>query len=163
MKYLLFTVLFFPAATFAQNCALIKEIDQFTQKERLTTGFMQLNNSKMSITADDKELDFFISADRDKCFDDNSTISVVFEDGRTKSNFHNSGSMNCEGLFHFTIRNTTTTNSNLQRMATKKIKAFVLTNDKTTTSILLNEAQQQLLLTAASCMASEAKTLLAKP
>jgi hypothetical protein len=163
MKQLFVAVLFFPIALFAQDCALKKEKDQFTQKERLSTGFIQLTNSKLSITADEKELDFFLSVGSDKCFDDASTVSVVFEDGRTKSNFRNSGSMNCEGLFHFTIRNTATTNSNLQRMATKKIKAIVLTNDKNTTSILVNEAQQDLLLKAASCMANESKTLLTKP
>jgi hypothetical protein len=152
-----------PFIAHAQECTLKKEKDQFSQQERLTTGFMQLTNSKLSITADAKELDFFIAAAKDKCYDDASTLSVVFEDGRTKSNFRNSGSMNCEGLFHFTIRNTPTPNFNLQRMATKKIKALVLTSGKVVTSILLNEAQQQMLQTTADCMAKEAKTLIATP
>lgn len=163
MKYLMLFVVLFPVALFAQDCAIKKEKDQFSQQERLTTGFMQLTNSRLSITADNKELDFFITVSGDKCFDDASTLSVVFEDGRTKSNFRNTGSMNCEGLFHFAIRNTATTNFNLQRMATKKVKAIVLTNAKVITSILLNEAQQQMLLTAADCMAKEAKTLIIKP
>jgi len=160
MKLLLLTVLIFPIALYAQDCTLKKEKDQFSQRERLTTGFMQLTNSKLSITADDKELDFFIAAPKDKCFDDASTLSVVYDDGRTKSNFRNSGSMNCEGLFHFTIRNTATPNFNLQRMATKKIKALVLTNGKIVTSILLNEEQQLQLQKAADCMSREAKTML---
>jgi hypothetical protein len=163
MKYLLITVFFLPVVVFAQNCALKKEKDQFTQQERLTTGFMTMNNSKMSITADDKELDFFISLGSSACFDDASTLSIVFEDGRTKSNFRSSGSMNCEGLFHFVIRNTTTTNSNLQRLATKKVKTMTLTHGKDVTSITPNESEQQLLVTATSCMATEAKTLIKKP
>ena len=163
MKRILTFLLLVPFWAHAQECTLKKEKDQFSQQERLTTGFMQLTNSKISITADAKELDFFIAAAKDKCYDDASTLSVVFEDGRTKSNFRNSGSMNCEGLFHFTIRNTPTPNFNLQRMATKKIKALVLTSGKVVTSILLNETQQQMLQTAADCMAKEAKTLIVKP
>ncbi|HUQ97634.1 MAG TPA: hypothetical protein VM010_08210 [Chitinophagaceae bacterium] len=162
MKFLYTFFLLFPIALAAQDCGLKTEKDQFTQQERLTTGFIPLTNAKISITADDKDIDFFIMAASDKCFDEASTASVVFDDGRTKANFRNSGSMNCEGLYHFTIRNTTTPNTNLQRMATKKIKAIVLTNGKIVTSILLNEAQQQQVLTAAACMAKEANTLLKK-
>lgn len=163
MKYLLAFLMLLPFAASTQKCAVKKEIDQFTQQERFTTGFLQLTNSKLSVTADSKELDFFIAVSGDKCFDDASTVSIVFEDGRTKSNFRNSGSMNCEGLFHFTIRNTPTSNSHLQRMETKKIKSFTLTNGKVITAILLNENQQQMLQAAITCLSKEAKTLLEKP
>jgi hypothetical protein len=163
MKFLLLFLVFVPVALHAQECNIKKEKDQFSQQERLTTGFMQLTNSRLSVTADSKELDFFITVAPDKCFDDASTISIVFEDGRTKSNFRNSGSMNCEGLFHFTIRNTPTSNSHLQRLEVKKIKSMMLTNGKVATSILLNETQQQLLQNAITCLSKEAKTLIAKP
>ena len=163
MKIFMLLFFLFPAMLFAQDCQLKKEKDQFTQQDRLTTGFIQLTNSKLSITADSKELDFFIAASNDKCFDENSTLSVVFDDGHSKLNFRNSGSMNCQGLFHFTIRNTATPNFNLQRLAAKKVKALVLTNDKAVTSILLNADQQQALQTAADCMAKQAATLIAKP
>ena len=163
MKHFLLFFLSLPLFALSQDCLIKKEKDQFTQAERLTTGFIQLTNSRLSITADTKELDFFIAVSGNKCFDDATTLSVVYDDGRTKSNFRSSGSMNCEGLFHFIIRNTPTTNTNLQRMTTKKIKALVLTNGKEVTSILLNEEQQQVLQSAAACMATEAKTLLAKP
>jgi hypothetical protein len=163
MKYFFSLLFIVPTLLHAQDCYLKKEKDQFTQQDRLSTGFIQMTNAKMSITADNKELDFFLSVGGDKCFDQASTLSIVFEDGRTKLNVRNTGSMNCEGLFHFTLRNTPTPPSNLQRLATKKVKSMLLTNDKVSTSILLNESQQQLLQTAADCMAKEAKTLIAKP
>jgi hypothetical protein len=163
MKYFLILFVLIPGWLQAQDCMLKKEKDQFTQQDRLTTGFIQLTNARLSMTADNKELDFFLSVGGDKCFDEASTLSIVFEDGRTKLNVRNTGSMNCEGLFHFTLRNTPTPPSNLQRLAAKKIKSMVLTNDKAVTSILLNESQQQLVQTAADCMAKEAKTLIAKP
>lgn len=163
MKYLLMLLTALPFALMAQDCSIKKETDQFTQLPRLTTGFMQLTNCRLSITADNKELDFFISVASDKCFDDASTVSILYEDGRTKSNFRSSGSMNCEGLFHFTIRNTQTSNSNLTRMATKKVKSIVLTNGKVTTAVLLNDEQMLMLQKMVDCMAKEAKTLLPKP
>lgn len=163
MKYLFLFLALIPATLFAQECTLKREKDQFSQQERLTTGFIQFTNSKLSITADSKEIDFFFSVGAGKCFDDAATLAVVFDDGRTKLNLRNTGSMNCDGLFHFTIRNTPTPNYNLQRLAAKKVKAMTLTSGKVTTSILLNESQQQALQTAADCMAKEAKTLLPKP
>lgn len=163
MKYLILFIALIPLAAFAQDCAIKKERDQFTQQDRLTTGFLQLTNAKVSITADSKDIDFFFSLAPDKCFDENSTLTVLYDDGRTKNNFRSSGSMNCEGLYHFSIRNTPTTNYNLDRMGTKKIKSITLTNDKTVTVITFNEQQQQLMQTAARCIATEAKTLLPKP
>lgn len=162
MKPIFVLLLLLPTALFAQDCTLKKEKDQFSQQERLTTGFLQFTNCRLSITADSKELDFFIAVGADKCFDENSTLTVTFDDGHSKLNFRNSGSMNCEGLFHFTFRNTPTPNYNLQRLAAKKVKALVLTNDKVVTTVLLNESQQQQLQTAADCMAKQANTLIAK-
>lgn len=163
MKYFFILLCGLPISLYAQDCTIKKEKDQFSQQERLTTGFLQLTNCRFSITADNKELDFFFSVGPDKCFDENSMLSIVYDDGHTKNNFRNTGSMNCEGLFHFTIRNTSTTNYNLERMSTKKVKALVFTNDKTTTTVLLNADQQQQLQTTAGCMSKEAKTLIAQP
>ena len=163
MKYLFLLLIGLPVSLFAQDCRIKKEKDQFSQQERLTTGFIQLTNCRLSITADSKELDFLFSLGPDKCFDENSTLTVVYDDGHTKTNLRNTGSMNCEGLFHFTVRNTTTTNYNLDRLTTKKVKAFVLTNANVTTTVLLNPDQQQMIQTAAGCMAKEAKTLIAQP
>jgi hypothetical protein len=163
MKYILLYALLLPFALSAQECKLKNEKDQFTQQPRITTGFMPLNSSKLSITADSKELDFFIALSGDNCFDDASTLTILFEDGRTKTNFRNSGSMNCEGLFHFTIRNTPTSNSNLTRLETKKVKSLKLTNGKTITEIELTEEQKTRLQALAVCISKEAKTLLAKP
>ncbi len=162
MKYLFLAFFCLPITLFAQDCAIKKEKDQFSQQDRLTTGFMQLTNCRLTITADGKELDFFFALGGDKCFDDASTVSILFEDGRTKANFRNTGSMNCEGLFHFTISNTPTTNYNLDRLSTKKVKAIMFTSGKAVTTITLSADQQQQLQTAAGCMAKEAKTLLPK-
>jgi hypothetical protein len=163
MKYLFPLLLLLPFVSQAQECNIKTEKDQFTQQDRLTTGFLQLTNCRLSVTADTKELDFLFAVSADKCFDDASTLTVAFDDGRTKANFRNSGSMNCEGLFHFILRNTAPSNSNLQRLETKKIKSFVLTNGNVVTTILLNEEQQQRLQTAIGCISKEAKTLIKKP
>jgi hypothetical protein len=162
MKFLFSLLFFIPLLLHAQDCSIKTEKDQFTQQERLTTGFMQFTNCRLSVTADPKELDFFIAVPNGKCFDDASTLSIVFDDGRTKATFRNSGSMNCEGFFHFTLRNTPTSNSNLQRLETKKVRSFVLTNGNVITTILFNENQQQQLQTAVGCLSKEAKTLLTK-
>ena len=162
MKYFLLFTLILPVTLFAQDCTLKKEKDQFSQQDRLTTGFMQFTNCRTSITADSKDIDFFFSMGGDKCFDDASTLSVVFDDGHTKLNLRNTGSMNCEGLFHFTIRNTATPNYNLQRLASKKVKALMFTNGKVVTSVLLNADQQQQLQTFANCMSKQANTLIPK-
>jgi hypothetical protein len=71
--------------------------------------------------------------------------------------------MNCDGLFHFTIRNTPTSNSNLTRLETKKVKSMKLTNGKTITDIELTEEQKNRLQALAVCISKEAKTLIAKP
>jgi hypothetical protein len=163
MKYLLLFVAFLPLSLVAQDCKLKTEKDQFTQQPRITTGFMPLNSSKLSITADSKELDFFIALSGDNCFDDASTLTILFDDGRTKSNYRSSGSMNCEGLFHFTIRNTPTSNSNLVRLETKKVKSLKLTNGKTITDIELTEVQKDKLQALVVCISKEAKTLIPKP
>jgi hypothetical protein len=71
--------------------------------------------------------------------------------------------MNCEGLFHFTIRNTPTSNSNLVRLETKKVKSLKLTNGKTITDIELTEVQKDKLQALVVCISKEAKTLIPKP
>ena len=108
--------------SFAQDCKLKKTKDQFSQEPKLSTGFVPFSNALLSIEADSKEIDFLFSVrdkSEEKCFDDLSTISFVFE-GKQKSNFRNTGTMNCEGLFHVTFKNLPTTPGALQRLVTKK-------------------------------------------
>lgn len=164
MKQLLSLLLLFPLAALAQDCNLKKEADQFSRQPKLSTGFMTMgNNSRLSIESDSKEIDFFFSLGNavETCFDDESTVNIAYEGGRLKANFKNTGSMNCEGLFHFTFKNAVTTPSALQRLSTLKVNTITLNgpNDKTTV-ITLTEAQKQQLSSMVGCMIKESKSLL---
>jgi hypothetical protein len=118
----------------------------------------------LSIDANSKEIDFFFAlnnAGESRCFDDASTATILYEGSKVKTNFKNSGSMNCEGLFHFTFRNTPTTASALQKLATTKVSTIRITgSNKKAIDINLKEEEKQMLLQMVSCMTKEAKTLL---
>jgi hypothetical protein len=163
MKQLLVCLLLIPAFSFAQDCNLKKTKDQFTQEPKLSTGFIPFSAVSLSIDADGKEIDFLFSINNkseEKCFDDASTISFVF-DGKQKANFRNTGTMNCQGLFHVTFKNLATTPSPLQRLSSKKITSIMLTgNNNTVTTITLGETQQKELTDMISCLVKEAKTLI---
>jgi hypothetical protein len=160
------TFIFFfllPAFAFAQECSIKKEKDQFTQEPKLTTGFFTVGADRLSLDATAKEIDFFFSLNSKKetpCFDDASTVTILFEGDRLKTNMRSSGTMNCEGLFHFTLRNGLSTPTQLQNIITKKVKGFRFTNNKTITEIMLTDEQKQLFSQLADCMAKEAKTLV---
>lgn len=168
MKKLFFLLLLLPAFSFAQDCKLKKTVDPFTHETKLSTGFQLFNgNAQMvSISADanPKEIDFFIWIKGEgRCFDTESTANLVFEGERTRANFRNSGSMNCDGAFHFIFKNTPTTPSWLNRLTTKKVATIKLTGaGGKEILITLNEEQKTLLQSMASCIATEAKTLLQK-
>jgi len=163
MKRFFCIILLLPLLSFAQDCKLKKTKDQFSQEPKLSTGFVPFSATTLSIDADSKEIDFLFSITNksdERCFDDASTISFVFE-GKQKSNFRNSGTMNCEGLFHVTFKNLRTTPGNLQRLITKKITAISLTgNNKSVTTITLGPQQQQELMDIITCMVNESKTLI---
>jgi hypothetical protein len=163
MKRLLACLLLLPAISFAQDCNLKKTKDQFSQEPKLSTGFVPFSAVSLSIDADSKEIDFLFSINNkseEKCFDDASTISFVF-DGKQKANFRNTGTMNCQGLFHVTFKNLATTPSPLQRLSSKKITSIMLTgNNNTVTTITLGETQQKELSDMISCLVKEGKTLI---
>jgi hypothetical protein len=163
MKYLLTILAVLPFFAFAQDCNIKKTKDQFSQEPKLTTGFVPFSSTTLSIDADAKEIDFLfsiINKSEEKCFDDASTISFVME-GKQKANFRNTGTMNCEGLFHVTFKNLTTTPGPLQRLATKKITAITLTgNNKSITTITLGVQQQKELMDMIACMVKESKSLI---
>src|SRR5687768_2835608 len=99
MKQILLCILLLPALAYSQECKLKKTKDQFSQEPKISTGFISFNNSLLSIDANKKEIDFFFSlknTNESKCFDDASVATFVFE-GKLKSNFKNTGTMNCEG------------------------------------------------------------------
>ncbi len=157
---------FFVAAQ--DTCGLKKTTDPFTHVTKVSTGFVPftVNGVQLSISVDatPTEIDFFIWFNRDqKCFDDASTIQINFEGDKLKQNYRNTGSMNCEGAFHFTFRNTANTPPNLQRLSDRRINSFVVTGTgKTVTTITLSEEQKEKLKKMASCVATEAKNLLKK-
>lgn len=160
MKIICSLLFMAPLVLLAQDCKLKKEIDPFSQQPRLTTGFFGLGSDRLSITADSKEIDFFFVVGGNKCFDDQTTVTIHFDGDRLRSNFRASGTMNCEGLYHFSIRNTATPNFALQRLATKKVASVKFVSGKTTADITLNETQKQELLERAACMMEQAKTLI---
>jgi hypothetical protein len=164
MKHFLLLLLLAPLFSEAQNCQLKKFKDQFSQEPKVSTGFMRFSSTSLSIDADAKEIDFLFSVANNgdsKCFDDNSTITFVYEGGKLKSNFKNTGTMNCEGLVHITFRNLATTPSNLQRLLTKKVQTISLKgSNESATTITLSPEQQQLFMDMATCLVQEAKTLI---
>jgi hypothetical protein len=163
MKYLLTILAVLPFFAFAQDCNIKKTKDQFSQEPKFTTGFVPFTSTALSIDADAKEIDFLfsiINKSEEKCFDDASTISFVME-GKQKANFRNTGTMNCEGLFHVTFKNLANTPGPLQRLASKKITAIVLTgNNKSITTVTLGAQQQNELMEMIACMVKESKTLI---
>jgi hypothetical protein len=168
MKRVLTVVFFLPLFSISQECKLNKSTDNFTHEVRLSTGFMPLNigfdRVLLSIDANNAEVDFFFSVSGDsKCFDNSSTATILFDGSKSKNNFKNTGTMNCEGLFHFTFRNLAGTPGALQRFATQKVSSISFAgNNKKITLVTLNEAQKVLLINMAACLIKESKTLLKK-
>ena len=121
-----------------------------------------MNGGSVTIDADKLEVDVFFTLDgSDKCFDNNSTAAIYFEGTKVKMTMRNSGSMNCNGFFHFTFKNTATTTSLLQKLSAQKLNNIVFTgNDKKATKITLTPEQQQMFLSFTNCLVNEAKTLI---
>jgi len=164
MKYLFILFLYLPFSIHAQECNLKSTKDQFSQEPKLTTGFIALNNAKLSIDADTREITFlfvFNDAGSAGCFDDYSTLTVNFDGTKSKANLRSGGPMNCDGYFHVVFKNNPTTATHLQRLATQKAASFVFTNNtKKITTIILTEDQKEEIMEAAACIAEEAKKLI---
>ena len=162
MKKIVFALAIFPFISFAQDCTIKKETDQFTRETKLSTGFIKLQLSALSIDADKKDFDFFFNIEgADKCFDDQSTLVVMFDGSKQRNTYRNSGSTNCEGLFHFTVRNGPETPFVVKRFATIKVAQLIFTtnNSKKPTTITLTPAQQEALMKATGCIAAAATEL----
>ena len=169
MKKILLIVLLLPVFSFAQDtCGLKKTKDAFTRETRLSTGFVPFVSNgvelHVSIDATSSEIDFFFWIKNDaKCFDSQSGLQVNYEGDRLKANYKNTGSMNCEGAFHFTFRNSESTPSNLKRFMDKKVASIKLTGSgKTVTDISFTEDQRNQLQRMATCIVNESKALLKK-
>jgi hypothetical protein len=164
MKIWLFLSILLPVFANAQDCNLKQTKDQFSQQPKLSTGFITLNNARLTIDADAREITFlfvFNDAASAGCFDDMSTVAVGFDGTKTKSNLRSGGPMNCDGYFHIVFKNTPSTSTHLQRLATQKANSFTFTNNtKKVISVLLTEDQKEEIMEAASCMAAESKKLI---
>lgn len=170
MKYIFAALLLLPLGLLAQDCTLKKQIDKFSNQPKITTGFFPLSTGMdrvlVSIEATATDIDFLFALARgeeQKCYDDASTAQLSYDGTRFKTTYRNSGSMNCEGLFHFNFRNTVTPASNLKRLATTKVATIIFTgNDKSVTEVKLTEEDKVKLMDMANCIINEAKTLQAK-
>jgi hypothetical protein len=163
MHVIFFLLTFFiSGSVFCQECKLNKTTDPYTREIKLSTGFIQLDGGSLTIDADNKEVDFLFSIEgTDRCFDNNSTAYIFFENSKSKGSARNGGSMNCEGLFHFIFRNSTSTTALLQRMMTQRITHIVFTgNNKKESTVTLGPLEQDAIKAFANCLVNEAKTLL---
>jgi hypothetical protein len=170
MKNIFIAALFFlPFFVSAQDtCQLKKTTDPFTHQTKISTGFIPFtaNGVQLSISVDatSTEIDFFLWFTKDqKCFDEASTIQVNFEGDRYRLNLRNTGSMNCQGAFHFSFKNSPNTPPQLQRLLDKKVNSFHITGpNKTITDVNFSADQKAQLLRMASCVVRDSKTLLKK-
>jgi hypothetical protein len=170
MKNIVAAILFaLPLFAAAQDtCQLKKETDPFTHQTKISTGFIPFtaNGVQLSISVDatSTDIDFFLWFTKDqKCFDDESTIQINFEGDRYRLNLKNTGSMNCEGAFHFTFKNTANTPPQLKRLTDKRVTSFHITGaNKTITDISFSAEQKTQFARMASCVARDAQTLIKK-
>jgi hypothetical protein len=163
MKFIITILLLLPVFLNAQDCNLKKGMDAITSKTTLSTGFIELPGATLSIDVNSKEIDFFfvMSSQAAKCLDESTEVSFIFEGGKLKTEFKNSGSMNCDGIFHIIFKNSVYTPSPLQRLGSKKIITIRLTgNTPKPTDITLSPEQQQTFLTLVNCIIKESKTVL---
>ena len=162
----LFLLPFFALAQ--DTCQLKTSTDPFTHQTKISTGFRPFttNGVQLSISVDatPTEIDFFLWFTKDqKCFDEASTIQVNFEGDRYRLNLKNTGSMNCQGAFHFSFKNSANTPPQLQRLLDKRVSSLRITGpNKTITEVSFSEEQKAQLLRMASCVVRDSKTLLKK-
>ena len=160
MKYLFLLAGLLPVFVSAQDCKLSRETDPYTRETKLSSGFVSLAGSSVTIEADSKEIDFFFIVPG-KCFSDASTLYIYFEGSKVKTTYRNAGSMNCDGYFHVKFRNSTVTPTVVKKLGSQKVTQFVFTgNDKKEMAVTLSADQQTVFMQAVSCMADEAKTLI---
>lgn len=170
MKYIFAAIFLLPLGLFAQDCTLKKQIDKFSNEPKVTSGLFPIGSGTARImasieaTASEIDLLFVLSnGGEQKCFDDQSSAIVSYDSTRLKTTYRNSGSMNCEGLFHFTFRNTPVPASNLKKLSTTKVNTIRFTgNDKSVTEVVLTEEDKVKLMDLAGCIIREAQALQKK-
>jgi hypothetical protein len=160
MKPILLIVCLLPLLAGAQDCKLLRESDPYTKEMKLSSGFINLQAASVTIDADSKEIDFFFVVN-DRCFNDASTVFIFFEGSKAKTTNRNTGSMNCDGNFHFTFRNGASTPTVLQKLSTQKVAQFIFTgNDKKQIVVGLLPDQQKIFMEAVACVVKEGKILV---
>jgi hypothetical protein len=165
MKKWMLLLALLPSFAFAQECKIRKEIDQFSQLPKLTSGMVKFDTDvpfqlSTDATKTDITLLFLVKNSGDsKCFDDESTLVLTFEGNKSKQTLRNNGPMNCDGYFHLNYRNSATS-TQMKRLTTQKITSMTFISGKTQTIINLNEQQRAQLQTMMSCISTQAPTLL---
>jgi len=162
MKFLIALAFFFPTFLSAQDCNLKKGKDNFNNKGKLTSGFVTFQDVSLSTDADAYEIDLFfvIKFPAEKCFDENSDATILFEGGKLTAEYANNGPTNCKGIFHMIFKNSAYTPSALQKLCTKKVISIKFKDSNEKLIILnFNPEQQALFMKMANCIATEAKTL----
>lgn len=161
MKHGLTLLLVLPLFAWTQDCHLKTTRDPYTKEIKISTGLISLNAGQYSIEATKSEIDFMFSLGSGKCFDDGAAAVVFFEGTRLKTNFKNSGTMNCDGLFHFTFRNTDPAPTALQNLVAKKVTSIRFKdNTKNELGVNFTAEQQQTFMTLSNCVINEARKLL---
>jgi len=163
MKYFFWLIALAPFSLLAQDCSLKKGQDPITSKPTLTTGFIELPGTTLSIDVNSKEIDFFFVLDNKavKCLDEETEAEFIFEGGKLKAEFKNAGSMNCDGIFHIIFKNSAYTPSQLTKLASKKILSIQIKGSSPKPFVIsLSPEQQQSLMNQISCVTKEAKTVL---
>lgn len=164
MKRVSILFFFLPYFLSAQDCTLKNEKDRFNQDPRLTTGFVSIGAGDdkflLSISADKKEVDYFISLDNSTtCFNDYSRVMITFE-GKQKANIKNGGTTNCKGYFHFIFPNQQNLNSNLTNLSNKKIATIQFTDTDNNKKILtLRPEDQDTIIKLTTCVLAELEKL----
>jgi hypothetical protein len=163
MKFIpVILVLILPLWLSAQDCNLKKSLDPYTRETKLSTGLISLKGTSLSIDADSHDIDFFFSMEgKEKCFNDASTVIVIFEGSKAKTTYKNNGTMNCDGVFHVIFKNQATTPTLLQRLTAQKIVSLTFTDsNKGQIVVPLSPEEQQKIMTLGSCLITEAKALV---
>ena len=164
MKLSLLLILSFPLVISAQDCNLKNEKDRLNQDPRLTTGFKALgagsNKFLLSISADKKEIDYFLALDKSTvCFNDLSRALVTF-DNKQRGTYRNGGTTNCKGYFHFIFPNQQNLNANLTNISLKKIVTIQFTDAANNKEIItLRPEDQDEIIRLTTCVLNELEKL----
>lgn len=162
MKFIFSFFLLVSLTASSQDCKLIRETDPFTKEVKLSTGFIFVDGGSITVDADSKEIVVLFSIEgADKCFDNNSTASIQFEGIKSKYTSRNGGTMNCEGLFQFVFRNSSSTTSLLQKLMTQKVSTILFTgNNKKESTLNVGPQEQEAIKRLTTCLVNDAKTLI---